>query len=554
MNELSSPTPQSGWTTVVNENLAAGAAALMYARNYATSTGLVLGYFGGQLAGSAIADGTTTLAASQANVYVVAHRTTGAVTNATNTTNWDATGTYGRVGRGVTSGSAITTWEDWRFQVGGWFDKAAGGSGGTVTSVAASVPAFLSVSGSPVTTTGTLVIGYSGTALPVANGGTGITAFGTGVATALGVNVGSAGAFVVNGGALGTPSSGTLTNATGLPAAAVTYTPGVLADWDGAADPGDLDDALDQLAERVADVEAAGAGPSVASRYVIDLASQSDGDPGSGKLRFNHATPTSATKIFLDDETSDGVDLSTALLDLGSSGYIRIQSVADVGEWLVAKWTAIVDDTGYFDIAITVLASKGTLDDTDAVLVTFDAKGTGGSTQGRHSIFVAAGAMTPASSAGATAGSALTQGGGANPEIGRYLSFDPTTQQYAHFMLAMPKSWNEGTVTFQPYWQHGAAASFGVVWHLAALARNDGDSVSASTGTAQASADTGGTTDDLYIGPESSAITIAGSPATGCMVFFRITRVTGDAGDDLDVAARLLGIMLHVTTDADTDA
>ena len=44
-----------------------------------------------------------------------------------------------------------------------------------------------------------------------------ITGLGTGVATALGVNVGSAGAFVVNGGALGTPSSGTLTNATGLP-------------------------------------------------------------------------------------------------------------------------------------------------------------------------------------------------------------------------------------------------------------------------------------------------------------------------------------------------
>ena len=51
---------------------------------------------------------------------------------------------------------------------------------------------------------------------------------GTGVITALGVNTGSAGAFVVNGGALGTPSSGTLTNATGLPTAgivnaAVTY-------------------------------------------------------------------------------------------------------------------------------------------------------------------------------------------------------------------------------------------------------------------------------------------------------------------------------------------
>jgi len=46
-----------------------------------------------------------------------------------------------------------------------------------------------------------------GAALPVASGGTGITSFGTGVATALGVNTGTAGAFVVNGGALGSPLS-----------------------------------------------------------------------------------------------------------------------------------------------------------------------------------------------------------------------------------------------------------------------------------------------------------------------------------------------------------
>ena len=38
---------------------------------------------------------------------------------------------------------------------------------------------------------------------------------GTGVVTALGVNTGTAGAFVVNGGALGTPSSGSVTNLTG---------------------------------------------------------------------------------------------------------------------------------------------------------------------------------------------------------------------------------------------------------------------------------------------------------------------------------------------------
>jgi hypothetical protein len=50
---------------------------------------------------------------------------------------------------------------------------------GTVTSVDATVPAFLAVTGNPVTTSGTLAIAYSGTALPAANGGTGLTAAGT---------------------------------------------------------------------------------------------------------------------------------------------------------------------------------------------------------------------------------------------------------------------------------------------------------------------------------------------------------------------------------------
>lgn len=52
------------------------------------------------------------------------------------------------------------------------------------------------------------------TGLPIS---TGVSGLGTNVATALAVNVGSVGSILINGGALGTPSSGTLTNATGLP-------------------------------------------------------------------------------------------------------------------------------------------------------------------------------------------------------------------------------------------------------------------------------------------------------------------------------------------------
>lgn len=46
---------------------------------------------------------------------------------------------------------------------------------GSVTSVSLSVPSFLSVAGSPVTTSGTLAVTLSGTALPVTSGGTSLT-------------------------------------------------------------------------------------------------------------------------------------------------------------------------------------------------------------------------------------------------------------------------------------------------------------------------------------------------------------------------------------------
>lgn len=77
----------------------------------------------------------------------------------------------------------------------------------------------LTLGGTPATAllrAASLTLGWTGT-LAVSRGGTGISSFGTGVATALGVNIGSAGAFVTFNGALGTPSSGTLSNATGLP-------------------------------------------------------------------------------------------------------------------------------------------------------------------------------------------------------------------------------------------------------------------------------------------------------------------------------------------------
>jgi len=77
---------------------------------------------------------------------------------------------------------------------------------GTVLALATSPTFVTPVLGTP--TSGTLT---NCTGLPIA---TGVSGLGTSVATALAVNVGTAGAFVVNGGALGTPSSGTLSSCT----------------------------------------------------------------------------------------------------------------------------------------------------------------------------------------------------------------------------------------------------------------------------------------------------------------------------------------------------
>lgn len=179
--------------------------------------------------------------------------------------------------------------------------------------------------------------------------------------------------------------------------------------------------------------------------------------------------------------------------------------------------------------------------------------GGGGSTQGKQAIYISAAAMRPSVSGGCAILSAVATS--ANQPDLLTLDFDPTTQEYAQFSFVMPKKWNEGTITFVPQWSHpSTTTNFGVVWSLQAVAVGNDDPIAANYGTAQSVTDTGGTTNDLYIGAESSAITVAGTPGPEEMVFFRVSRVTGDGGDTMAVDARLHGLTVYVVTNADTDA
>lgn len=96
---------------------------------------------------------------------------------------------------------------------------ADAGDAATLVSANAYTDAAVAAVSFPVTS----VFGRSGAVVAVANDYSigQIGGLGTGIATALGINTGSAGAPVLFNGAGGTPSSLTLTNATGLPNASV---------------------------------------------------------------------------------------------------------------------------------------------------------------------------------------------------------------------------------------------------------------------------------------------------------------------------------------------
>jgi hypothetical protein len=166
----------------------------------------------------------------------------------------------------------------------------------------------------------------------------------------------------------------------------------------------------------------------------------------------------------------------------------------------------------------------------------------------KQTIWVPAAAMTPRTTNGAASGTAEMS---TNKNMVSTLDFDASTQEFAQFDIAMPKSWNEGTITFIPHWSHASTTTnFGVVWGLDAVAISDADTLDVAFGTAQTSTDTGGTTNDLYIGPESSAITVSGSPAAGDLVQFRIHRNPSDGSDTMAIDARLHGVKMLYVIDA----
>ncbi len=171
---------------------------------------------------------------------------------------------------------------------------------------------------------------------------------------------------------------------------------------------------------------------------------------------------------------------------------------------------------------------------------------------GKETIWVPSAAMYGATTNPADAQQVETTA--TRPDM-KVLDFDASTDEFAQFSIAMPKSWNEGTVTYQVYWTPASTNTGDCIFGLQGVACGDSDTIDVAYGTAVNITDAGiGTVEDQQISTESSAMTIAGTPAAGELSYFQLFRDANAGGDTFSADARVLGIKIFYTTDAANDA
>jgi hypothetical protein len=179
-----------------------------------------------------------------------------------------------------------------------------------------------------------------------------LTGFGTGVETALAVNVGSAGAFVTFNGALGTPSSGTLTNATGLPIAGITgLGTGVgtaLAVNTGSAGAFVLFDGAGGTPSSLTLTNATGL-------PVAGITASTTTALGVGSIELGHATDTTLSRASAGVLAVEGVNVLTTAtgqpLDADLTSWAGVTRAAGFDTWVATPSSAnlaslVSDETG----------------------------------------------------------------------------------------------------------------------------------------------------------------------------------------------------------------
>ena len=237
-------------------------------------------------------------------------------------------------------------------------------------------------------------------------------------------------------------------------------------------------------------------------------------------------------------------------------------SILDTGANELFKLTATGSATNEFTVANAPNSSGPTLSSTGSsdsnIDININPAGSGvlksGTAAvkiaGTETMYVPAVAMYPETTNGAELAQTVLTGG--NPEL-KAMAFDTTTAEAVQFNVCFPKSWDEGTVTFQTFWSASSTNTGTGGFTLAgcSVANNVDYDLAFGTAVANTALAASGTQDDLMVNTTSGVVTIASAAAATNTIFRLVRNVSVDTNTgDL----RLVGIKIFFTTDAANDA
>ena len=295
-----------------------------------------------------------------------------------------------------------------------------------------------------------------------------------------------------------------------------------------------------------------GSGSSVAvspSTTKIVFASANDGvNPDIIDLGFGTGDVTLTGTQTLTNKTLTSPAIGTKISDTNGNELLNLTATSSaVNEFTLANAATgngpVLSATGETNVDININPKgSGVLKSGSAAV----------KVAGKETIWVPSSAMYPATTNGAAAEQVETTA--TRPDM-KVLDFDASTDEFAQFSIAMPKSWNEGTLTYQVYWSPASTNTGDCIFGLQAVACADNDTIDVAYGTAVTVTDAGiGTVEDQQISSESGAVTVAGSPAAGELTYFQLFRDANAGGDTFSADARVLGVKIFFTTDAANDA
>ena len=308
---------------------------------------------------------------------------------------------------------------------------------------------------------------------------------------------------------------------------------------------------------------AAGIGNDNTTYYAISINTENEWEVGLGTLNADSSTLTRTT--VLESSNSDAaVDFAAGSKEVFCTLPSEKAVYLDASDNQVGGFSSLAADSspqlgGDLDVNGNdiVSASAGNIDIVPDGAGVVRAKDVGGTTAavkiaGTETIFVPAQAMFGTTTNGADAQAVETTA--IRPEL-KVLDFDASTIEYAQFSIAMPKSWNLGTVTYQVFWSPGNTDTGNCIFGLQGVSCTEGDTADVVFGTAIEVTDAGiGTVEDVQMTAVSGAVTIGGSPADNDYTFFQLYRDAADGSDTFTGDARVMGIKLFYTTDAANDA